>query len=33
VRLQSNGTLSAGVQFMRLSKANRKMLETISEHA
>jgi hypothetical protein len=33
VRLQSNGTLTAGVQFMRLSKANRKMLETISEHA
>ena len=30
VRLQSNGTLSAGVQFMRLSKSNRKMLETMA---
>jgi excisionase family DNA binding protein len=29
VRLQSNGTLSAGVQFMRLSKVNRRMIEAI----
>jgi hypothetical protein len=27
VRLQSNGTLTAGVQFMRLSKVNRKTLD------
>jgi CheY-like chemotaxis protein len=33
VRLQSNGTLTAGVQFMRLSKANRKMVEAITLHA
>jgi len=32
VRLQSNGMLTAGVQFMRLSKANRKMIEAIAPH-
>lgn len=32
VRLQSNGTLTAGVQFMRLSKANRKMIEAMAVH-
>ena len=30
VRLQSNGTLTMGVQFVRLSKANRAMIEEIS---
>jgi CheY-like chemotaxis protein len=30
VRLQCDGTLTAGVQFMRLSKANRKMLDTMT---
>jgi excisionase family DNA binding protein len=30
VRLQSNGALSAGVQFMRLSKVNRKTIEALS---
>jgi CheY-like chemotaxis protein len=32
VRLKSNGTLTAGVQFMRLSKVNRKMLEAMVLH-
>lgn len=32
VRLQSNGTLTAGVQFMRLSKVNRKMIEDMAPH-
>ena len=31
VRLQSNGSLTAGVQFMRLSKANRKTVEAICQ--
>ncbi len=30
VRLQSNGSLSVGLQFVRLSKMNRKLLEGIS---
>ncbi len=30
VRLQSDGVLSAGVQFMRLSKVNRKMLDAVT---
>ena len=32
VRLQSNGTVTAGVQFMRLSKVNRKTLDAMAAH-
>ena len=30
VRLTSNGSITAGIQFMRLSKANRRMLEAMA---
>jgi hypothetical protein len=30
VRLQSNGSLTAGVQFTRVPKASVKMIETLS---
>jgi len=31
VRLESNGSLAAGVQFVRLSKANLKAIETVTQ--
>ena len=31
VRLQTNGSMGAGVQFTRLSKSNLKMIETMAQ--